>query len=46
MSLTKYKLVEVTLDKDIVGNVIAAIKRVHPYEEVAYNLYSLEVWER
>lgn len=38
--------IEVTLDKDIVGNVIAAIKRVHPYEEIAYDLYPLEVWER
>ena len=38
--------IEVTLDAQIVGNVIAAMKRVHPYEEVAYDLYSLETWER
>ncbi len=38
--------IEVTLDHQIVGNVIAAMKRVHPYEEVAYDLYPLEVWER
>ena len=38
--------IEVTLDAQIVGNVIAAMKRVHPYEEVAYDLYPLEVWER
>ena len=38
--------IEVTLDHQIVGNVIAAMKRAHPYEEVAYDLYPLEVWER
>ncbi len=36
--------IEVTLDHQIVGNVVAAMKRVHPYEEVAYDLYPLEVW--
>lgn len=34
--------IEVTLDKAVIENVIAAIKRVHPYEEVAYDLWSLE----
>lgn len=38
--------IEVTLDKEIVGDVIAAIKRAHPYEEVAYDLYPLEIRER
>ena len=38
--------IEVTLNKEIVGNVIVAMKRVHPYEEVAYDLYPLEVWDR
>jgi hypothetical protein len=38
--------IEVTLDAQIVGNVIAAMKRAHPYEEVAYDLYPLEVWDR
>ncbi len=38
--------IEVTLHADVVGNVIAAIKRTHPYEEVAYDLYPLEIWER
>lgn len=37
--------IEVTLDAQVVGNVIAAMKRVHPYEEVAYDLYPLEVRE-
>lgn len=38
--------IEVVCDAQVVGNIIAAIKRVHPYEEVAYDLYPLEVWER
>ena len=38
--------IEILLDKDVVGNVIAVMKRVHPYEEVAYDLYALETWER
>ena len=33
--------VEVTCDARVVGNVIAAIKRVHPYEEVAMDVYEL-----
>ena len=38
--------IEVTVfNADIVENVIAAMKKVHPYEEVAYDLYPLEVWE-
>ena len=37
--------IEITLDKEVVGNVIAAMKESHPYEEVAYDLYLLEVWE-
>jgi hypothetical protein len=38
--------IEVTLVAEIVGNVIAAMKRIHPYDEVAYDLYPLEIWER
>lgn len=37
--------IEVTLHTEIVGDVITAMKRDHPYEEVAYDLYPLEVWE-
>ena len=37
---------EVTLTADVVGNVIAAMRQAHPYEEVAYDLYPLEVWEK
>ena len=38
--------IEVTLDAKVVRNVIAAMKRSHPYEEIAYDLYPLEVWKR
>src|SRR3989344_5938253 len=39
--------IEVTIfNADIVENVIAAMKKVHPYEEVAYDLYPLEVREK
>ncbi len=38
--------IEVTLDTKIVGNVISAMKKVHPYDEIAYDLYPLEVWEK
>ena len=38
--------IEVVCDAQVVGNVLAAIKRVHPYEEVAYDVYPLEVWEK
>ena len=34
--------IEVTCDTQVVGNVIAAIKRVHPYEEVAMDVWPLE----
>ena len=36
--------IEITCDTEIVGNVIAAIKRVHPYEEVAMDIWPLEIW--
>ncbi|MBI2409609.1 NGG1p interacting factor NIF3 [Candidatus Kaiserbacteria bacterium] len=34
--------IEVTCDSRVVGNVLAAIKRVHPYEEVAMDVWQLE----
>lgn len=34
--------IEVTCDSRVVGNVIAAIKRVHPYEEIAMDVWPLE----
>lgn len=33
--------IEVVCDKQIVGDVIAAMKKAHPYEEIAYDLYQL-----
>jgi hypothetical protein len=33
--------IEVTCDINIIGQVIAAMKSVHPYEEVAYDVYPL-----
>ena|SRR3972149_3154828 len=36
--------IEVTCNPDVVGKVIAAIKAVHPYEEIAMDVYALENW--
>jgi len=36
--------IEITIDEAVVGNVVAAMKRVHPYEEVAYDLYEIVSW--
>jgi hypothetical protein len=35
--------IEVTCDARVVRNVVAAIKRAHTYEEVALDIYPLEV---
>ncbi|KKU50320.1 MAG: hypothetical protein A3A96_01620 [Candidatus Zambryskibacteria bacterium RIFCSPLOWO2_01_FULL_39_39] len=34
--------IEFICGRDFVENVVAEIKKVHPYEEVAFDLYSLE----
>ncbi len=34
--------IECQIDAEIVDDVLAALKRVHPYEEIAYDLYPLE----
>ena len=34
--------IEVTVDEAVLGGVIAAMKSVHPYEEIAYDVYKLE----
>jgi hypothetical protein len=34
--------IEVSCGKDVLEDVISAIKKAHPYEEVALDLYSLE----
>ena len=36
--------IEVVAPAQVVGNILAAIKRVHPYEEVAVDVYPLEDW--
>lgn len=34
--------IEVVCDVKIIGNIISAMKKAHPYEEVAYDVYPLE----
>ena len=34
--------IECQCDEDVVDDVISALKEVHPYEEIAYDLYPLE----
>lgn len=34
--------IEVVCERALVANAIGAIKKVHPYEEVAYDVYPLE----
>ncbi len=37
--------IEVVLPRSILKDVIEAIKKVHPYEEIAFDVYSLEDYE-
>ena len=37
--------IEVTVNKDGIKSVIDTLKKAHPYEEVMYDLYSLESYE-
>ena len=37
--------IEILCEEKVVGKVIAAMKKAHPYESVAYDLYLLEDWE-
>lgn len=36
--------IEITCQESVVGNVVAAIKRTHPYEEIALDIYELTDW--
>lgn len=36
--------IEVVCHKDKLKEVVSAVKRVHPYEEVALDVYPLEIW--
>jgi hypothetical protein len=38
--------VECNVSAEVLDNVIAALKRTHPYEEIAYDLYPLEISNR
>lgn len=37
--------IECQVDAEMVDAVIATLKKVHPYEEIAYDLYPLEIRE-
>jgi hypothetical protein len=39
---TPEERIEVTVTEDVLDGVIAALKKVHPYEEVTYDVYRLE----
>lgn len=34
--------IEITVDEDSLKSVVAAIKKVHPYEEIALDVYTLQ----
>lgn len=38
--------VECQVSPEVVDDVVTALKRTHPYEEIAYDLLPLEVWEK
>ena len=42
LELVEEERIEVTCRRDVLNDVIAAIKRVHPYEEIALDIYPLE----
>ena len=42
LELVAEERIEVVCEEKSLGDVIAAIKKVHPYEEVALDVYSLE----
>ena len=37
--------IEVVVPRNILKDVIEAVKKVHPYEEIAFDIYSLEDYE-
>lgn len=42
MEAVEEEKIEVTVDESVLSSVISAMKKVHPYEEVAYDVYRLE----
>ena len=43
MTRVEEERIEMVCAREVLTNVIAAIKKVHPYEEVAFNIYPLEI---
>lgn len=43
LTSVKEERIEVVCDRILLKNVIAAIKKVHPYEEVVLDIYPLEI---
>lgn len=41
LELVDEERIEVTCQNNVMSNVVAAIKKVHPYEEVAMDIYEL-----
>jgi|SRR3989344_5552011 len=44
IELVEEEKIEFVCQKNALENVIAAIKKVHPYEEVAFDVYKLADW--
>ena len=42
MEVVEEERIEVTVEEKFLEDVISAMKKVHPYEEVAYDVYRLE----
>ena len=42
LEVVEEERIEITCDSRIAKNVVEAIKKVHPYEEVALDIYNLE----
>jgi len=42
LEMVQEERIEVVCNREILSDVVAAIKSVHPYEEVALDVYSLE----
>ncbi len=42
LEIVEEERIEVTVDRSVLENVIKEMKAVHPYEEIAYDIYPLE----
>ena len=43
MQQVEEERIECQVDAEVVDSVLAALKKAHPYEEIAYDLYPLEL---